>query len=169
MSTYAGVLPEIVEAHVRRVDVALIIHGDTRRRRSGVGHLAQIAGIENQVLQLAGDRVADHDGPVVRTGCRPKSGLDWSDALVRGTDIDVVILVDMHRAWLTELLPRGDEVAVLIEHLHAIVLAIGHIHVAFRTADIEIVGFLEVAGPRSHAPPGLDELPVFREFHNRST
>ncbi len=72
----------------------------------------------------------------------------------------------MHRAWLTELLPRGDEVAVLIEDLHAIVLAVGHIHVTFRTADIEIVGFPEVAGLRSHASPGLDELPVFREFHD---
>src|SRR6185295_8634954 len=99
------VFPEIVEAHVRRVDVALIIHGDARRRRSGVGHLAQIAGIGNQVLQLAGDGVADDDGPVVGTGRRPESGLAWSDALVRGTDIDVVFVVDIHRAWLTELLP----------------------------------------------------------------
>src|SRR6266545_6031110 len=135
MSTYAGVLPEIVEAHVRRIDVALIIHGDTRRRRSGVGHLAQIAGIGNQVLQLAGDRVADHDTPIVGTGCRPESGLAGSDALVRGTDVDVVIAVDIHRTRLTELLPRGDEVAILIEHLHAVVLPIGHVHVPFRTAD----------------------------------
>src|SRR5882672_6579072 len=163
---YAGVLPEIVEAHVRRIDVALIIHGDTRRRRAGVGHLAQIAGIGNHVLQLAGDRVANHDGPVVGTGCRPESGLARSDALVRGTDVDVVMAVDIHRAWLTELLPRGDEVAVLTEHLHAIVLAIGHIHVPFRTADIELVGFPEVARLRSHASPGFDELPVFREFHD---
>src|SRR4030095_5295600 len=124
MSTYARVLPEIVEAHVRRVDAALIIHGDTRRRRSGVGHLVQIAGVGNQVLQLAGERVADHNGPIVRTGCRPESGFAWSDALVRGTDVDVVIAVDIHRARLTELLPCGDEVAVLIETLHAVVLAI---------------------------------------------
>jgi len=53
--------------------------------------------------------------------------------------------VDIHRAWLTELLPRGDELPS-DEHLHAIVLAIGHIHVAFRTADIEIVGFRKLPG-----------------------
>src|SRR5215510_1115655 len=121
---HTRVLSEIVETDVRRVNVALSVHSDPRRRCAGVRHRAHVARIWDQVLQSPGNRVADHDGPVVRAGCWPKRRLARSDALVGGANVDVVARVDIHRAWLAELFPRRDECTFLIEDLHSIVLAI---------------------------------------------
>ena len=59
-------------------------------------------------------------------------------------------------------------VAVLIEDLDAVVLAIGDVDVALGSADVDVVGFPEVAGLRSHASPGLDELAVRENFTTRA-
>ena len=71
-------------------------------------------------------------GPVVAPVTEPSRRV-----LVGGANVDVVVFVDIHRARLAELRPGGDEIAVLIEDLDAIVLTIGHIHVALGTADVD--------------------------------
>ena len=74
--------------------------------------------------------------------------------------------VDIDRARLTELFPGGDEIAVLVEDLDAIILTIGDVHIPLGTADVDVVGFPEVAGFRPHVPPLLDELAVRRILHD---
>jgi hypothetical protein len=106
------VLPQVVETDVRSIDVPVVVCRNSRRRRSRIRHRAQITGIGNQVLELAGDRVPDHDRPVVSARCRPCDRLTSRRVLERRADIDVVSRVDIHRARLTELFPGGDEVAI---------------------------------------------------------
>src|SRR4030095_15396353 len=99
--------------------------------------------------------------PVVRArraACRNR--VVRRSGLKVGSDIDVVAFVDIHRAWLTELFPRGDKSTVLVEDLDAVVLTIGDVHVPSGADDIDVMRFPEVAGLRSHASPGLDELAV---------
>src|SRR6185436_10414113 len=79
---------------------------------------------------------------------------------------DVVVLVDIHRARLAELLPAGDQGALLVEDLDPIILPVGDIDVAFRTSDVQVVRIAEVAWFRSHPAPRRDELPVARILHD---
>ena len=65
--------------------------------------------------------------PVVGpTTDRPRDGA--SALWYIGADEEVVAFVDKYRARLTELFPCGDEIAVLVEDLDAIVLTIGNVH-----------------------------------------
>ena len=64
------------------------------------------------------------------------------------------------------MLPRCDEGAVLIEHLNAIVFAVGDIHPTPGTTDEDVVGLVEVAGRGSLAPPVLDKMAVLRKLHH---
>src|SRR5262249_48364020 len=102
------------------------------------------------------DRVSDDDAsqlPLFRGRARK-----------RRTYIYGVVTPDEHRAGLTELGPRRDEPAILIEHLHAIVLPIGNIYPATRSANEDVVRLVEAAGRQPLAPPRFEERPFFRDL-----
>src|SRR3984893_1926256 len=102
--------------------------------------------------------VADHDAPdLASLGC----WIGESRAHIEG-----VVLAHEHGARLAELLPRGDEVAVLIEDLDALVPAIGDIDAVLRAAEKNVVWFIEIAGCRASFSPALDESSVLREFQH---
>src|SRR5215471_19657010 len=86
-------------------------------------------------------------------------------ARLRVGDIDHVILVDEHAARAAELLPLGDELAVLVEDLQAVVLAVGDEESACLIHG-EAVRRLELAGGGALAAPGGDELALFGELHD---
>src|SRR5581483_5864754 len=65
-----------------------------------------------------------------------------------------------------ELLPLRDEVAILIEHLDAGVLAVGDIDALLGAADEDVVRLVEIAGRRTLVAPLLDEFPVLGELHH---
>ena len=57
-------------------------------------------------------------------------------------------------------MPRGDEIAVLIENLDAAVATVGNIDTPERAADENVVRIIEIAGRRPFMAPGLDEAAV---------
>ena len=84
----------------------------------------------------------------------------------RSAYVNGVVLAYEHRAWLTELFPRNDEFAVLIEDLNAVVFTIGDIDEALRPTDENVVRLIEVTGGGSQVSPGLDELSVLGKFND---
>ena len=84
----------------------------------------------------------------------------------RVAHVERVVRRHVQRARPAELRPRGDEVAVLVENLHPVVAAVGHVHVPAGAADGDVVGLVELAGIRSGAAPRLDEAAVLRELHD---
>jgi len=76
-----------------------------------------------------------------------------------------IVPVDEDSAWPAELLPLGDETAILIEDLDAVVLAVAHKEASLRV-ERQRVRAVEFADPLSFLPPSLDELPVLIEFHD---
>src|SRR5262249_59377966 len=73
---------------------------------------------------------------------------------------------DEDRAWLAELMPSGDEIAVLVENLDTTVEAIGNIDAPQGTTERDIVRIIEIAGCRSFVTPGLDEAAILGEFED---
>jgi hypothetical protein len=67
---------------------------------------------------------------------------------------------------LAELMPSGDEIAVLVEKPDATVEAIGNLDVPQGTAERDIARIVEIAGRRSFVAPGLDEAAILREFED---
>src|SRR5205814_7976590 len=65
---------------------------------------------------------------------------------------------------LAELMPGGDEIAVLIENLDATVATVGNIDAPERAADENVVRIVEIAGSRSFMAPGFDEPAVPGKF-----
>src|ERR1700680_544104 len=62
-------------------------------------------------------RVADHDAA--------QPALLGAGLAERGADIDRVVAAHEHRTRLAELRPGGDEAALLVEHLDAVVFTVG--------------------------------------------
>src|SRR5260370_7704834 len=67
---------------------------------------------------------------------------------------------------LAECLPRRDEVAVVIESVVARFSAIGDVIAVPRTANENVVRFVEFAGLSAFASPGLDEAAVLGKLHH---
>src|SRR5262249_25849709 len=112
------------------------------------------------------DGTADHDAAqFARLHLRRRVA---SGRLVaeRDADINLVIRADEDRAWLAELMPGRDEIAVLVENLDTTVAAIGNVDATQRTAKGDIVRVIEIAGRRSFVTPGLDEAAILGEFHD---
>src|SRR5262249_49935402 len=80
-------------------------------------------------------------------------------------DIDHVVLVDEDAARAAELRPLGDELAILIKNLNAVVRAIPEEEPALRIHG-DRVRAVDLARSRSLRAPGLDELPVPGELHD---
>src|SRR5579863_190326 len=151
------VLSQIMRGHVRRVDGARVIGRDTRRRCPHI-QLVRVRWIGNEVPERTVLSTPDNDAPQLAFfRCRIGE---------RGPHINGVVFAHKHGTRLTELFPRGDEVAVPIEDLDPVVLAIGDIHMTLRTADVDVVGLVEIAGRRSLVSPGFDKPAVLRKFHD---
>src|ERR1700674_4589716 len=113
-------------ADIGGVNVTHRVSRDPRCRSAAVDRV-QIGRIGNKRAQRTVNGTADHDAAqlarlrsrrVVAT-CRLISE--------RGADIKRIVRPDKDRAWLAELMPRGDEIAVLIENLDATVATVGNI------------------------------------------
>src|SRR5262249_38773555 len=78
-------------------------------------------------------------------------------------DVDHVVLVDGNVARPPELLPFGNELAVRLENLNAVVGAVGHIDASQRI-DSDAVRRIEFARPLAMLAPRGDELPFLGEL-----
>src|SRR5437867_3969888 len=80
-------------------------------------------------------------------------------------DVDVVVLIDVNAAGTAELRPLVKELAVLIEYLDAVVVAI-----ADKQPPLGIhsqrVGLIELARGASQLPPRFNQLTVLGKFQN---
>src|SRR5258708_651040 len=100
-------LPEFLQplsARIAGIDVAVVVHADAFES-------AGVFGFLDESGDLAVLGAADPDALL-------EAGVGLVGRLRVG-DIDAVILVDPHAARPAELLPLGDEVAVLVEDLQA--------------------------------------------------
>src|SRR6266436_4823024 len=79
--------------------------------------------------------------------------------------IDHVVVVDVHAAWPAKLEPLGNESAVLVKNLDAVVLTVADEQPA---AGIESQGMndIELAWAHPFLSPCLEELSVFVELHD---
>src|SRR5258708_9142375 len=121
-------LPEFLQrlsARIAGIDVAVVVHADAFES-------AGVFGFLDESGDLAVLGAADPDALL-------EAGVGLVGRLRVG-DIDAVILVDPHAARPAELLPLGDEVAVLVEDLQAVGRAVG-------------AGTTSGGGARRTAPP----------------
>jgi hypothetical protein len=152
-----------VGANIGGIDVAHRVSRDTGRR-SARSHGTEVGRIRYESEQQSVDGTTDDDAAQF-TRLRSRRSVS-SGRLVaeRGADIKLVIRADEDRAWLPELLPSGDETAVLVENLDTTVEAIGNVDATERTTNEDIVWVIEIAGLRSFVSPGLDEAAILGEF-----
>src|SRR5262249_52627691 len=121
----------------------------------------------------AGSRVSDTDAAansrietVTAAGDAVDSDVGSTVARLRIGHVDGVrLLVDEDPARPPELEPLRDELAVVVENLHPVVLTIAHEDAAAR---VERDGVWDIEFARAHPffPPGLDELAGFIELHD---
>src|SRR5437879_3301208 len=83
----------------------------------------------------------------------------------RISDVQHIIPVNENPAWAAELLPLGNEAAVLVEDLDAVILAVAHEKASPRV-ERQSMRTVEFTDPRSFLSPGCDKLPVLIEFHD---
>src|SRR6185369_15907800 len=141
----------------------LLLHELDERRVDGIGD-------EDLVLLTDGDHVglAELARPLARL---PHRGQDFpiqvepQDLTREAVDHVHVLAADVETAWQPLVLDLSDELAVLVEELDSLVLAIGDPHQAFRV-DGDAVSDLESTGTGSLAAPRLDELAVLVELQH---
>src|SRR5262249_8411281 len=121
-------------------------------------HRVEVGRIGNEGGERSVPRVADHDAAQL--------ALLGGGIAERGADIDRVVAADEHRARLAELRPGRYKVALLVEPLDAVVLAVGDVDAILRSANEYVVRLVEVAGRRPLVAPGLDERALFGELHD---
>src|SRR5260370_319293 len=162
---HPDVFPKLMGADIGGIDVTHGIGRDPRCRGAAVDS-AQIGRIGNKGAQRTVDGAADHDATQLARlrSCR----LVATRRLIAecGADIKRIVRPDKDRAWLAELIPGGDEIAVLIENLDATVAAVCNIDTPERAADENVVRIIEIAGSRSFVAPGLDEPAVLGKFND---
>src|SRR5438105_3548286 len=83
----------------------------------------------------------------------------------RISDVQHIIPVNEDSARAAELFPLGNETAVLVKDLDAVILAIAHEKASPRV-ECQSMRTVEFACPRHLLSPGFHELPVPIEFHD---
>src|SRR5713226_6739542 len=159
------IFPKLMGADIGSIDVTHGIGRDPRCRGAAVDSV-QIGRIGNKGAQRTVNGAADHDAAqLARLRSRR---LVAACRLIPecGADINRIVRPDRDRAWLAELMPGGDEIAVLIENLDATVATVGDIDAPERAADENVVRIIEIAGSRSFMAPGLDEPAVPGKFND---
>src|SRR5262249_14699721 len=115
LASIFDVLHQALRADLRPVDVALGIGGDAFRR-AGAGGLLHRIGNERRHRAVPGAADPDPALPAVMVlGNRFRFGI---------RHIEDVVLVDEEPARAAELRPLVDEIAVLVEDLDAVVVAV---------------------------------------------
>src|SRR5215475_3177797 len=140
-------LPELLQplgTRVAGIDIAVAVHADAFQG-------AEVFGFLDEPGDLAVLGVADPDALL-----EARVGLV---ARLRVGDIDLVVLVDPHAARPAELLPFGEELAVLVEDLEAVVGAVGD-EQASGGIERKPVWYVELARSLAFLAPLLDELAV---------
>src|SRR5206468_5230289 len=142
------------------VDISLRIGGHTFCR-AGSGEFGTLArfGVRNKCEQLAVFRAADPDAafpPIVVT--RDRFGF-------RVCDVQNVVLINVNATRTAELLPLGDEFAVLIEDLNPVVVAVADKQTSFRVHCLR-VWLSELARTGAQLATRADQLAVFRKSQN---
>src|SRR5262249_55507596 len=131
------------------IDVARVVHADAFWR-SGLDRRLRNEGGDLAVLDAA-DADAWLEARIVARG------------RLRIGDVDHVVLVDGNVARPPELLPFGNELAVRLENLNAVVGAVGDVD-ASRRIERDAVRRLEFARPLAALAPRGDECPVLGEL-----
>src|SRR5712671_4338885 len=138
------------------IDRAVAIHRNpdrrlpfriTRNRRRYIGDDLAILGVADADAAFA-------IGIVVIAGFVVGLGIDH---------IEHVVAIDIDAAGPAELFPRGEKLAVLVEHHHTAIAAIGNVKVVL-TVDGEGMRRSQLPIPRPPGGKGLDELAVLGEF-----
>src|SRR5258706_6312564 len=144
-------LPEFLQplgVGVARIDVAVVVHADAFEG-------ARIFGFLDESGNLAVLGAADPDALLeARVGLVGR---------LRVGDVDAVVLVDPDPARPAELLPLGEELAVLVEDLEAAVGAVGDEQASGRI-EREPVRHVELARSLAFLAPRLDELAITGEL-----
>src|SRR5262249_11165607 len=139
---------EVLRPGVAGVDVAGIVDADAFQRTEGLGFLD-----EARDLAVLGAAEAD-------------ALLEARIELVTGLgvgDVDLVFLVDPDSARAAELLPLGEELAVLVEDLDAAISAVGD-EQASGGIHGETMRHVEFARALAFLAPRLDELAILGEL-----
>src|SRR5467141_6097 len=137
-------LPEFLQplgVGVARIDVAVVVHADAFEG-------ARIFGFLDESGNLAVLGAADPD-----TLLEARVGLVGR---LRVGDVDHVVLVNEHAARPADLLPLGEELAILIEDLDAAVETVGDEHAA-GGIEGDPMRPVELALRLALLAPGLDE------------
>ena len=113
--------------------------------------------VENEEVHPAGFGVPDPD-PLLPPGVVHEVRLGVGH-------VNLILVIEEDSARRAELRPDGQELAVLVEELDAIVRPIGDEHAA-SPIDRDCVERAELAGCVPGLSPGLDELPVLRVLHD---
>jgi len=77
-------------------------------------------------------------------------------------DVDGAVLAHAHGLRAVDVVPDGLQLAVLVEHLQAVVLAVGHEHILVPVDD-HVVRYLELTRLAAGAAPGHNVLAIGRE------
>src|SRR5262249_52063318 len=150
------VLHHALGADLGAVDVAHGVRGDTFGR-AGAGGVRHWIGDERGDGAVADPADANAALPaIVILGDRFRFGIG---------DVDDVVLVDEDAARPAELRPLVEVVALLIEDLDAVVLAVADEQPAARIHG-QRVGNIDLARTGALLAPGLDELAVPAELHD---
>src|SRR6266849_2898207 len=141
-------LLEPLGVRIAGIDVAVVVHADAFE---GAG----VFGFLDEPSDLAVLGAADPDALLeARVGLVVR---------LRVGDVENVVLVDPDAARPAELLPLGEELAVLVEDLEAAVGAVGDEQTA-GGIEREPMRHIEFAGCGAFLAPRLDELAVSGEL-----
>src|ERR1700674_4275135 len=156
---------------IRAVYIALGIRGDAFRqaRTAGVRIRTRIGNeILDRTIAGAPNSNASLGAQVIGiTGLWQciLSGVGPAIPRFRVGDIDYVVLVDVHAARPAKLEPLGDELAVLVEDLDSVVLAVADEQPA-AGIEGERVDHVEFTWAHAFCAPRLDEFSVLVQLHD---
>src|SRR5437879_13583504 len=150
-----------VHREFRAIDISCRIRGNSFRYcgLSG-GRIGSRVG--HEVFYRAVLAATDANAPLT---ARVVSVALLAAAGFRIRDVQHIIPVNENPAWAAELLPLGNEAAVLVEDLDAVILAVAHEKASPRV-ECQSMRTVEFACPRPLLSPGFDELSVPIEFHD---
>src|SRR6266849_531198 len=143
-------LLQFLSVRIAGIDVAVVVHANAFEG-------AEVFGFLDEPSDLAVLGAADPDALLeARVGLVGR---------LRVGDVDHVVLVDPDAARPTELLPLGEELAVLVEDLDAAVGAVGDEQTP-GGIEREPVRHVEFARSLAFLAPRFDELAVSGELHD---